>query len=146
MRLLILFVLGALLTPALAQATGFVSDKEIQGEVEKFKKWGLDILPHRRLIKEGIDLPDAGPGVDAAVDAVADPDQPAHGELVVPDRVVEQEGTGEHAVHCHVDGGTSGVRHAPGEGAYFVVRIVAAQGFSEHRRGRPGEVFVERYW
>ena len=26
---------------------------EEQGEVEKFKKWDLDVLPHRRLIKEG---------------------------------------------------------------------------------------------
>jgi type I restriction enzyme R subunit len=30
---------------------------EEQGEVEKFRKWDLDIKPHRRLIKEGIDLP-----------------------------------------------------------------------------------------
>ncbi len=32
---------------------------EEQGEVEKFRKWELDIIPHRRLIKEGIDLPGA---------------------------------------------------------------------------------------
>ena len=32
---------------------------EEQGEVEKFRKWELDITPHRRLTKEGIDLPDA---------------------------------------------------------------------------------------
>ena len=32
---------------------------EEQGEVDKFRKWGLDITPHRRLIKEGIDLPDS---------------------------------------------------------------------------------------
>lgn len=31
---------------------------EEQGEVEKFRKWDLDITPHRRLIKEGIDLPE----------------------------------------------------------------------------------------
>jgi len=31
---------------------------EEQGEVEKFRKWELDIKPHRRLIKEGIDLPE----------------------------------------------------------------------------------------
>ena len=31
---------------------------EEQGEVEKFRKWGLDIIPHRRLIKEGVDLPE----------------------------------------------------------------------------------------
>lgn len=31
---------------------------EEQGEMEKFRKWGLDITPHRRLIKEGIDLPE----------------------------------------------------------------------------------------
>ena len=29
---------------------------EEQGEVDKFRKWDLDITPHRRLIKEGIDL------------------------------------------------------------------------------------------
>lgn len=32
---------------------------EEQGEVEKFRRWGLDITPHRRLISEGIDLPEA---------------------------------------------------------------------------------------
>ncbi|MCP4165061.1 MAG: type I restriction endonuclease subunit R [Chloroflexi bacterium] len=32
---------------------------EEQGEVEKFRRWDLDITPHRRLIKEGIDLPEA---------------------------------------------------------------------------------------
>lgn len=32
---------------------------EEQGEVEKFKKWDLDITVHRRLIKEGMDLPEA---------------------------------------------------------------------------------------
>ncbi|RMG36050.1 MAG: type I restriction endonuclease subunit R [Gammaproteobacteria bacterium] len=32
---------------------------EEQGEVEKFRKWELDITPHRRLIKDGIDLPEA---------------------------------------------------------------------------------------
>ena len=31
---------------------------EEQGEVEKFGKWGLDITPHRRLIKEGMELPE----------------------------------------------------------------------------------------
>jgi len=31
---------------------------EEQGEVEKFRRWDLDITPHRRLIKEGIDLPE----------------------------------------------------------------------------------------
>ena len=31
---------------------------EEQGEVEKFRKWDLDITPHRRLIKEGFDLPE----------------------------------------------------------------------------------------
>ena len=29
---------------------------EEQGEVEKFRKWDLDIIPHRRLIKSGIEL------------------------------------------------------------------------------------------
>lgn len=32
---------------------------EEQGEVEKFQKWGLDIKPHRKLIKEGMDLPES---------------------------------------------------------------------------------------
>ncbi len=32
---------------------------EEQGEVDKFCKWDLDITPHRRLIKEGIDLPES---------------------------------------------------------------------------------------
>ena len=32
---------------------------EEQGEVEKFRKRDLDIAPHRRLIKEGIDLPES---------------------------------------------------------------------------------------
>ncbi len=32
---------------------------EEQGEVEKFRKWDLDIKPYRRLIKEGMDLPES---------------------------------------------------------------------------------------
>ena len=32
---------------------------EEQGEVDKFRKWGLDITLHRRLIKDGIDLPES---------------------------------------------------------------------------------------
>ncbi len=32
---------------------------EEQGEVDKFRKWDLDIIPHRRLMKEGIDLPES---------------------------------------------------------------------------------------
>lgn len=32
---------------------------EEQGEVDKFKKWDLDIIPHRKLVKEGIELPEA---------------------------------------------------------------------------------------
>lgn len=31
---------------------------EEQGEVEKFRRWHLDITPHRRLIKEGMDIPE----------------------------------------------------------------------------------------
>ena len=31
---------------------------EEQGEVDKFRKWDLDITPHRRLIKEGMELPE----------------------------------------------------------------------------------------
>ena len=30
-----------------------------QGEVAKFSKWDLDIIPHRKLMKEGIDLPES---------------------------------------------------------------------------------------
>jgi type I restriction enzyme R subunit len=32
---------------------------EEQGEIAKFRKWDLDIMPHRRLIKDGFDLPEA---------------------------------------------------------------------------------------
>ncbi|MEA2116220.1 MAG: HsdR family type I site-specific deoxyribonuclease, partial [Thermodesulfobacteriota bacterium] len=32
---------------------------EEQGEVDKFRQWDLDITPYRRLIKEGIDLPES---------------------------------------------------------------------------------------
>ncbi|MDD5094559.1 MAG: type I restriction endonuclease subunit R [Dehalococcoidia bacterium] len=32
---------------------------EEQGEVETFRQWGMDITPHRRLIKEGMELPDS---------------------------------------------------------------------------------------
>lgn len=32
---------------------------EEQGEVAKFNKWDLDITPHRKLMKEGIDLPES---------------------------------------------------------------------------------------
>jgi type I restriction enzyme, R subunit len=32
---------------------------EEQGEVAKFSKWDLDIIPHRKLMKEGIDLPES---------------------------------------------------------------------------------------
>ena len=32
---------------------------EEQGEVEKFRRWDLDIVPHRRLVKEGMELPPA---------------------------------------------------------------------------------------
>lgn len=31
---------------------------EEQGEVEKFRKWGFDIIPHRRLMKNGFELSD----------------------------------------------------------------------------------------
>ncbi|KFD41573.1 DEAD/DEAH box helicase [Peptococcaceae bacterium SCADC1_2_3] len=40
---------------------------EEQGEVDKFRKWGLDIIPHRRIIKNGFELPDGTRiGVDSA--------------------------------------------------------------------------------
>ncbi len=32
---------------------------EEQGEMEKFRRWNLDATSHRRLIKEGIALPEA---------------------------------------------------------------------------------------
>ena len=32
---------------------------EEQGEVEKFRRWNLDIVPHRKLIKDGMELPAA---------------------------------------------------------------------------------------
>ena len=32
---------------------------EEQGEVDKFRKWKLDITPHRKLMKDGIDLPES---------------------------------------------------------------------------------------
>jgi type I restriction enzyme R subunit len=32
---------------------------EEQGEVDKFRKWNLDITSHRRLMKEGMDLPES---------------------------------------------------------------------------------------
>src|SRR5690606_35920266 len=32
---------------------------EEQGEVAAFRKWQLDITPHRKLIKDGFELPDA---------------------------------------------------------------------------------------
>ncbi|MDZ7725313.1 MAG: type I restriction endonuclease subunit R [candidate division KSB1 bacterium] len=38
------------------QARMAVVVSEEQGEVEKFEKWDLNILPHRKLIKDGIDL------------------------------------------------------------------------------------------
>jgi type I restriction enzyme, R subunit len=41
------------------QTRAAVVISEEQGEVDKFRRWGLDIMPHRRLIKDGIDLPEA---------------------------------------------------------------------------------------
>ncbi|MDA2933653.1 type I restriction endonuclease subunit R [Acidobacteria bacterium AH-259-D05] len=41
------------------ETRGTVVVSEEQGEVDKFRKWDLDITPHRRLIKEGIDLPES---------------------------------------------------------------------------------------
>ena len=32
---------------------------EEQGEVEKFRRWGLDVRPHRKLLKSGMELPEA---------------------------------------------------------------------------------------
>lgn len=36
---------------------------EEQGEVEKFENWDLDILPHRRLMKEGLPVPERMKGI-----------------------------------------------------------------------------------
>jgi len=41
------------------QTRAAVVVSEEQGEVEKFQKWGLDIKPHRKLIKDGMDLPES---------------------------------------------------------------------------------------
>ncbi len=41
------------------QTRAAVVVSEEQGEVERFREWGLDIRPHRRLVKEGMDLPEA---------------------------------------------------------------------------------------
>jgi len=40
-----------------SRATVVVSEE--QGEIDKFRKWDLDIRPHRKLIKEGMDLPES---------------------------------------------------------------------------------------
>ena len=32
---------------------------EEQGEMDKFRRWDLDIVPHRKLIKDGMDLPES---------------------------------------------------------------------------------------
>ena len=41
------------------QTRAAVVVSEEQGEVEKFRKWELDITPHRRLIKDGMELPES---------------------------------------------------------------------------------------
>ena len=41
------------------QTQAAVVISEEQGEVAAFRQWGLDVTPHRRLIKEGFDLPEA---------------------------------------------------------------------------------------
>ena len=52
--------------PSLQRQVGWMNEtraavvvSEEQGEVAKFCKWELDILPHRRLIKEGMELPES---------------------------------------------------------------------------------------
>jgi type I restriction enzyme R subunit len=47
---------------------------EEQGEVDKFRQWGLDITPHRRLMKEGFETPD-GKRVDVD-EAFKNPEHP----------------------------------------------------------------------
>ena len=47
---------------------------EGQGEIEEFKRWGFDIIPHRALIKQGFETPD-GKRVDVE-SAYKDPKHP----------------------------------------------------------------------
>ena len=46
-------------TQWMKESVAAVVVSEEQGEVDKFSKWGLDIKPYRKMIKEGIDLPEA---------------------------------------------------------------------------------------
>lgn len=47
---------------------------EAQNEVSDFKKWGFDIIPHRKVMKEGFETPD-GKRIEVE-DAFKDPDHP----------------------------------------------------------------------
>ena len=64
---------------------------EEQGEVEKFRRWNLDIVPHRRLVKEGMELPPA---------MRADPRFRNMQRMAVDDAFKEQEHPFRIAVVC----------------------------------------------
>ena len=64
---------------------------EEQGEVDKFRRWDLDIRPHRRLVKEGMDLPQA---------MRADPRFRNMQRMAVDDAFKEQEHPFRIAVVC----------------------------------------------
>ena len=64
---------------------------EEQGEVDKFRRWGLDIVPHRRLVKEGMELPPA---------MRADPRFRNMQRMAVDDAFKEQEHPFRIAVVC----------------------------------------------
>ena len=70
-------------------AAGVVSEE--QGEVEKFRRWDLDIVPHRRLVKEGMELPPA---------MRADPRFRNMQRMAVDDAFKEQEHPFRIAVVC----------------------------------------------
>ena len=64
---------------------------EEQGEVDKFRRWDLDIVPHRRLVKEGMELPPA---------MRADPRFRNMQRMAVDDAFKEQEHPFRIAVVC----------------------------------------------
>ncbi len=64
---------------------------EEQGEVDKFRRWDLDIVPHRRLVKEGMELPPA---------MRADPRFRNMQRMAVDDAYKEQEHPFRIAVVC----------------------------------------------
>ena len=71
------------------RAAGVVSEE--QGEVEKFRRWDLDIVPHRRIVKEGMGLP---------VEMRAKPRFRSIQRMAVDDAFKEQEHPFRIAVVC----------------------------------------------